>query len=116
MRRTATRLVHRLVAEAFLGSPPDGYEVNHINSVKDDNRIENLEYVTRSQNLLHAVEQTGAYRGERNSQATITEETVREIRRMHSEGMGYKRLAKHFGVSWGLARGVASGRCWSHVK
>lgn len=47
------RLVHRLIAAAFHGLP-NGLEVNHKNGVKDDNRPENLEWVTRSQNHIHA--------------------------------------------------------------
>lgn len=47
-------LVHRLVARAFIGVCPDGLQVNHINGRKYDNRVENLEYVTRSENMLHA--------------------------------------------------------------
>lgn len=46
--------VHRLVALAFLGD--SDLEVNHKNGVKDDNRVENLEYVTSKQNSVHAVE------------------------------------------------------------
>ena len=45
--------IHRLVCESFLG-PQEGKEVNHINGVKTDNRLENLEWVTRSENLKHA--------------------------------------------------------------
>ena len=47
------RLAHRLVAEAFLGS--SSLHVNHKNCDKLDNRVENLEYVTRSENMQHAV-------------------------------------------------------------
>lgn len=47
-------LVHCLVAEAFLGLRPDGHEVNHKNGHKHDNKLVNLEYVTRSGNLEHA--------------------------------------------------------------
>ena len=47
------RLVHRLIASAFHGQPI-GLEVNHKNGMKDDNRPENLEWVTRSENHLHA--------------------------------------------------------------
>jgi len=45
--------VHRLVATAFLPNPKNLPEVNHINDKRDDNRLENLEWVTRSQNKHH---------------------------------------------------------------
>ena len=49
-------LVHRLVAFAFLGPPPHktAWEVHHRDGDPANNRVENLEYVTRSQNMLHA--------------------------------------------------------------
>lgn len=46
--------IHRAVALTFIGPCPDGHEVNHRNGCKSDNRPENLEYVTRSQNMHHA--------------------------------------------------------------
>jgi hypothetical protein len=47
--------VHQLVCLAFIGPLPDRHEVNHKNGIKSDNRLENLEYVTRSQNQIHAI-------------------------------------------------------------
>ena len=47
--------VHRLVCEAVHGKPSSKMDVNHKNGVKDDNRPENLEWCTRSDNLLHKI-------------------------------------------------------------
>ena len=42
--------VHRLVYETFVGEIPNGYEIDHINTIRDDNRLENLRCVTRFEN------------------------------------------------------------------
>lgn len=43
--------IHQLVADAFIGPRPHGCEVAHINHIRNDNRVENLRYVTRHENL-----------------------------------------------------------------
>ena len=45
--------IHRLVAAAFIDNPENKAEVNHLNGVRHDNRLENLEWATRSDNTQH---------------------------------------------------------------
>lgn len=51
---TRKQYVHRMVAETWIDNPNHYKEVNHVNGDKDDNRVENLEWVTHSQNMRHA--------------------------------------------------------------
>lgn len=57
-----TRTVHSLVLLAFVGPRPSGMEVRHLNGMKTDNRLTNLAYGTRSDNVLDTVRH-GTYRG-----------------------------------------------------
>ena len=52
-KKPYSRLVHRLVAEAFVDNPNGYKEVNHLDERKDNNRADNLEWCTRTHNILY---------------------------------------------------------------
>lgn len=67
MLNQKSKLLHRIIAEAFIPNPNNKPEINHKNGKRKDNRISNLEWCTRSENAQHAWD-TGlaCYKGERN--------------------------------------------------
>lgn len=114
--------VHSIVAKIFLGPYPKGFEVNHINGKKADNRAKNLEYVTRKGNIRHAMEILGvtmAHCGEANGNSKLTDKEVSEIKRLAElpkEIRPYhKDIAKRFGVCRTTVQSILYGRGWIHV-
>lgn len=79
-----TRKIAHLVIEAFLGKRPKGYEVNHKDGVKSNNRIINLEYVTPIENIRHSY-RIGLHikdrSGENHSMSKLTWKEVNFIRK-----------------------------------
>ena len=103
--------VHRLVLGAFRGS--DSRPVNHVNGLKADNRLSNLEYVTPSQNTAHAY-RTGLlriYKG-RNHYAKLTPEAVRAIR--VAPGL-HREIAKMYGIGRRTVGDIKAGRRWANL-
>jgi hypothetical protein len=109
--------VHRLVMLSFIGPRPYRMQINHINGIKTDNRVINLEYVTASENQKHSFRlglQSNV--GEKHSRAKLTDARVMEIRGMIASGMKQKEIAKLMGVTQSAISYANSGRRWSHLK
>ena len=117
-----THLVHRLVALAFLGPCPVGTEVNHKDLNKHNNRIENLEYVTRSDNHRHAY-RNGAnfyspipnHYGEKIGTSKLTDDLVKTIITRCLAGEPQSVVARDYGVSGPAVTHIMSGATWKHI-
>jgi len=110
-------LVHRLVAEAFIGPIPSGMQVNHLNGNRSDNRVENLEIVTSSENNLHAfrVLNRETPKGEKHPMAKLTEEIALEIRWLFAVGARQFQLAKEYMLDPTVIRDIVHRKRWKHI-
>jgi len=109
-------LVHRQIAQAFISNPDNFREVNHKDCNKLNNRPENLEWVDSKQNKKHAWD-NGSYshRGSNHWKTNLTEEKVRQIRKLREEGLSYSEIGKEVGCSPCNARFVVKGVSWKHI-
>lgn len=109
--------VHVLVAGAFLGSKPRGMQVNHKNGVKSDNRLENLEYLSSSDNHKHAYERL---RRQRNFGSTypmhkLSDKDIVTIRSERDQGTSLNALAARFSVSISTISMIGGRKIWRHI-
>jgi|688.fasta_scaffold581726_2 hypothetical protein len=94
-----TIYLHRAIANKFIPNPNNYTDVNHINGIKHDNRVENLEWCTRSYNVKHAILNglnTGST-GVKSSNRKITKDE--DINFIKNSKLTLKELGLKFGVS-----------------
>ena len=104
--------VHRLVAEAFIPNPNALLVVNHINGVRGDNRVSNLEWCTLSYNSWHSCNILRKCIGELHFAARLSREIVDELKALRSYGATYTDLGKAYGVTAQCVRSAVIGRTW----
>jgi NUMOD4 motif/HNH endonuclease len=113
-------LVHILVAEAFIGSKPAGFDCNHKNGDKSDNRAQNLEYLDRKSHDAHTRNVLGRFptnRGSQNGQALLTAGDVHIIRFLYSTGnYRFTELAALYHVSSACIKDIIHRRRWQHLQ
>lgn len=110
-----TALSHRLVWLHFNGPIPDGLTVNHKNGVKHDNRPDNLELATDSEQLLHATHvlkrgRAAHQSGMQNHAAKLTAEQVTEIRAARQMGTPLLTIAAKYEITFQHVSAIARGK------
>ena len=106
---TSGKPVHQLIMRTFVGEPPLGMEVLHINGNPKDNRLENLRYGTRTENILDVYKQGGVWR-------KLSTDDVYAIRFGLLCGMKGIDLARAFDVSPSVISSIKVGRTFSWLK
>lgn len=101
--------VHQLIMLTFVGKPPAGTEVLHINGNPRDNRLSNLRYGTRKENILDVYIQGGAWR-------KLSIDDVQGIRFGLSCGIRESELASMFDVSLSTISSIKHGRSYRWLK
>lgn len=121
--KSTRRGVHQVVAAAFLPAPParigsrrGEFNVNHIDGNKLNNRPENLEYITCSDNVHHA-RRTGLLnvKGEKNNKAVLSAWQVGEIRQRYANGENQVSLASDYGVNQTTISRIILRDTWKHI-
>lgn len=112
-----TARIHQEVAIAFIPNPENKKAINHKNSIKDDNRAENLEWCTNKENTHHMMKfGKGIPKGEKHSNSIFTGEDVRKIKVLLSMGYTCAGISKLYDCHWSAIWSIEQGKTWSHVK
>lgn len=116
--------IHRMVALTFISNPENKQYVNHKDGNKLNNYVNNLEWVTASENCLHSF-QIGLSKkrfghkdsvGSKNSMSKLNEEFIKDIRNKYNTGRyTYEKLANEYNVSLATIGYIIQRKTWSHI-
>lgn len=108
---------HRLVLEAWdQNRDVEKTDCNHINGIKSDNRPENLEWVSRVENMRHAHDVLGRRRNGRGENAFFTKikrKDAEEMRAMRAKGFLYREIAAKWGMDESWVWRVVNRHAWN---
>lgn len=112
--------ISRLVLETFVGPCPEGMKCRHLNGDRQDNRLENLCWGTRSDNQKDAIRHGTASclkrKGHNSNFAKLTENQVKLIFCAYHDGAyTQQELADCFGVGQGCIQAIVTKKNWGHL-
>lgn len=108
------RRVNRLVALTFIPNPENKSQVNHINGVKSDDRVINLEWATDKENKAHAFA-TGLKRGRRGEESNFSKLKSEDVLIIRTSNESAKSLSVKHNVSISLISQIKNNKIWQHI-
>lgn len=114
--------VHRLVAQAFIDNPTGKPQVNHKDFNRENNNVDNLEWVTYAENNKHAWGKRGREPsklctcvGEEKPNSVLTNEQAKEVVRLLHDGVSPKKISEKLGASIKAIYKISQGKNWKHL-
>ena len=116
--KSTAKTVHRLVALAFLPNPENKPCVNHIDGDKTNNKLENLEWVTYSENTIHSFNNglQIPLKGEDCPTSKYTNEQVHEVCKLMEQGLRNIEITEKLGFPKTLLKNIRNGSSWESIK
>ncbi len=117
-RHRKIMMTHKIVALAYIPNPLGLKEINHKNCIKTDNRVSNLEWCTRKENMQHALKKGVLVikHGSEHGSAKLTESSVLEIREKYLTGLySQRKLASDYSVNQALVWLILHRKIWKHI-
>lgn len=112
-------LVHRLVAMAYIPNPENKPQVNHKDSDRKNNHVDNLEWVTPEENSRHAQEKgrfEGINKGESNGYNKYSEDIIHKVCSMLEQGLSNSEIVSQVGCQRKLPYDIRRGKSWKHIS
>jgi hypothetical protein len=114
-KRQTSRLVHRLVLEAFVGLRPPGMQARHLDGDRANNKLSNLCWGTQEEAEQDKVRNDTVLLGEKNHKTKLTEKEVKAIKRKMAHGATTSQISEEYGIATPSVSDIRYGVSWGHV-
>ena len=104
--------VHRLICKTFFGNPMGNCEVAHLDNNKQNNRVENLIWASKKENMSHQIIHGTRAIGEKHGTNVISQDLAITIKTLLQSGTEDRHIANSFNIPLYIVRNIKYGKAW----